>query len=121
MAKLKELTVTYGRKQSTGNYSNVDIVATATVTPDAGESDAIATLKAMAFCRNHVLVELSGPFPQLKQKLENLPLDLEAMQAMQTIASLPEAVQQALVESGIDPDRFIYSLLPENVEAAFKQ
>lgn len=121
MSKLKGLTVTYGRKQSTGNYSNVDIVATATVEPDSGESDAVAMLKAMAYCRNHVMLELSGPFPTLKQKIDGLPLDLEAVEAMQTIANLPEAVQQALVESGIDPDRFIYSLLPENVEAAFKQ
>lgn len=121
MAKLKELTVTYGRKQSTGNYSNVDIVATATVTPDAGESDAIATLKAMAFCRNHVLVELSGPFPQLKQKIDGLPLDLDGQLGMATFDTLPAEAQQALLEAGFDPDRFIYSLLPESVEAALKQ
>ena len=119
MPKLKEVTVTYGRKQSTGNYSNIDLQVTATVTPDKGESDSAAALKATAFCRNHVLVEMCGAFPALRQKIDGLPLDLDAIEAMQTIASLPENVQQALVEAGIDSDRFVYHMLPENVEAAF--
>lgn len=119
--QLKEITVTYGRKQSTGNYSNVDIVATATVTPDNGENETVVALKAMAYCRHHVLVELSGPFPQLKSKIENLPLDLEGQQGLSSFDTLPTDVQQAMVEAGIDPDRFVYSMLPENIEAALKQ
>ena len=123
MPKLKEVTVTYDRKQSwqtqAGNWSSMHIDFSATVTPDKGESDSAAALKATAFCRNHVLVEMCGAFPALRQKIDGLPLDLDAIEAMQTIASLPENVQQALVEAGIDPDRFIYHMLPENVEVAF--
>lgn len=120
MPKLKEVTVTYGRKQSTGNYSNIDVVMTATVQPDKGESDTVASLKAMSYCRNHVIRELSGPFPALKSKLNDLPLDLDGQLGMQLFDDLPEQVQQAMIENGIDPDRFIYSMLPENMEAELK-
>ena len=118
--KLNELTITYGRKQSTGNYSNIDIVVTATVQP-GGESDAVAALRAMAFCRNHVLREMSGPFPALRQKIEGLSFDLDGELPVQSFDNLPEDVQQAMVENGIDPDTFIYSFLPQNVEAELVQ
>lgn len=116
MTTLKELTVTYGRKQSTGNYSNLDIQVTATVQPD-GESDVVAALKAMRYCRNHVLREMSGPFPALRKKIEGLPFDLDGENPVQLFDGLPESVQQAMVEAGIDPDTFVYSFLPQQIDA----
>lgn len=121
MPKLTSVTVTYGRKQSTAPYSNIDLQVTATVEPDKGESSDVAALKAIAYCRHHVMAEMSGPFPALRPKLDGLSLDLEGQRALHSFDKLPEAVQQAMVENGINPDTFIYSFLPQNVEAELKQ
>ncbi len=125
MPKLTSVTVTYGRKQSwqtqAGNWSSITIEQTATVEPDKGESSDVAALKAMSYCRHHVMAEMSGPFPALRPKLVDVTLDLEGQQALHSFDKLPEPVQQAMVENGINPDTFIYSFLPESFEAELKQ
>ena len=121
MPKLTSITVTYGRKQSTAPYSNIDLQVTATVEPDKGESSDAAALKAIAYCRHHVMVEMSGPFSPLRPKLDGLSLDLEGQRVVHSFDSLPTDVQQAMVENGINPDTFIYSFLPESFEAELKQ
>jgi len=120
MPKLKEITVTYEREESTRPYCNATVRKTVVVQPLPDEPDGVASLKAMAYCRNHVLAELSSIFPALRKRLDGLPLDLDGQLGIQVFNNLPEEVQQAMVENGIDPDRFIYFMLPENVEAELK-
>lgn len=113
---LKEITVTYARKQQTQKWCSIDLDCTVTCTPDSGESDALVALKAFEFARNHVLREMSGPFPSLKSKVDGLPLDLEGIQPIQLFHVLTDKSQQALIEEGHDPDRFVFILLPEFIE-----
>ena len=120
MPKLIEIIEKYGRKQSTGNYSNVEFEKTVIVQPNPGESDIEASFKASQFVRNHVLLQMSAIFPGLKPKLEGLMLDLDGNTPLRLFDTLPEDVQQVMIENGIDPDRFVYFMLPENVEAELK-
>lgn len=115
-SKLESLTVRYGRKQQTQPYCSVDFEMVVTVTPQNGESSQAAAMRAFEYCRNHVMLQMAAVFPSLKGKLPGTPFDLEGIQPLNSAWSLPEKVQDALVEAGYDLDEFVYFLLPQSVE-----